>query len=128
MAGKRNLGMGLDILLTAGEVDKAESREAMLHSTAISYMAQAIDEDEKDNIFEAYYFYRRVIDCLEQCGVVKPAELLSLASQALNNSAVILCENGKMESAQICLERAVELYPHNQVARENLQSLISLKI
>ena len=157
MAGKRNLGMGLDLLLTAvatrkvsasehqrhiendrreyglhsgveypqGEGNKAGFCEASVRSSAIASMAQAIDEDDKGNIFEAYHFYRRVIECLEHPGLANSPELCALGSQALNNAAVILCENGKSESAQAYLNQALNLHPDNQVARENLQALIS---
>ena len=123
MAGKRNLGMGLDLLLTVGEGKKAQSHETSVLRSAIASMAQAIDEDEKGNIFEAYHFYRRVIDYLKESGLSNPPELCGLVSQALNNAAVILCENGKLESAQDYLTQALKLYPDNQVARENLQAL-----
>lgn len=128
MAGKRNLGMGLDLLLTAGEGNKAQSREAAVCSRANASMVQAIDEDEKGNVFEAYHFYRQVIDNLSQPGFTNPPELCALVSQALNNAAVILCENGKSESAQAYLTQAVKLHPDNLVARENLQALISAGI
>ncbi len=143
MAGKRNLGMGLDLLLTAvatpiasvrmhqeypqGEGNKAGSREASVRSNAIASMAQAIEEEEKGNIFEAYHFYRRVIDYLKEPGLTNPPELCRLVSQALNNAAVILCENGNSESAQAYLIQALKLHPDNQVARENLQALGTVK-
>jgi tetratricopeptide (TPR) repeat protein len=123
MAGKRNLGMGLDLLLKANEGNKAESHKESVRSSAIASMAQAIEEDEKGNIFEAYHFYRRVIECLKEPGLINSPELCGLVSQALNNAAVILCENGKSESARTYLIQAIKLHPDNEIARENLQAL-----
>ncbi|PKM75811.1 MAG: hypothetical protein CVU90_15730 [Firmicutes bacterium HGW-Firmicutes-15] len=139
MAGKRNLGMGLDLLLTAaatsiesnsehqaypqGDGNKVQSREEAVRNSVIASMAQAIDEDERGNIFEAYHLYRLVIDQLKQSRLGNQPELCAIISQALNNAAVILCEYGKSESAAAYLSQAVKLQPSNQVAKENLQAL-----
>jgi len=121
MAVKRNLGMGLDLLLTAGEGNTSPARDSLNIKSAASLMARAIEEDEKGNIFEAYHLYRRVIDCQENPVLRGLPSMSALAAQALNNVAVILCENGKPESAQVFLTQALHLQPDNQVALENLQ-------
>ncbi|WP_054695982.1 hypothetical protein [Syntrophomonas palmitatica] len=58
MAAKKNLGMGLDLLLSAAETKKQlESIEE-----AQRLFAMAIDFDEEGNCLEAYYYYRKMID------------------------------------------------------------------
>jgi len=121
MAVKRNLGMGLDLLLTAGEGNTSLDRDSSNINGAASLMAKAIEEDEQGNIFEAYHLYRQVIDCQAKPALRALPAMSALAAQALNNVAVILCENGKPESAQTFLTQALHPQPDHQVALENLQ-------
>lgn len=51
-------------------------------------------------------------------------EAKSLASQSLNNAAVILYEHGYTAQARRLLEKAVQVCPDNLTARDNLNSLL----
>ena len=117
---KKNLGLGLDVLLTASEAHHNMSGEDKLLERARSLLEKAIDQDELGTSFEAYYYYRQVIDLLEEAVEPNITEIPLLLSQALNNTAIILFENGQQESALSFLERALVICPENNMARENI--------
>lgn len=121
MVNKKNLGMGLDLLLTTADGKKTLLSDAI--STNKILLGLAVDKDEKGEVFEAYYLYRRVIDCLEEPKHSDSPELCLLASQALNNAAIILFENENHEIARQYLLRAIKLDPANQTALENLKAI-----
>jgi len=122
MAGKKNLGMGLDVLLTA--VEKPPRSNDNLLSKYDTLLATAVEKDDRGEFLEAYHLYCLVIDMLEENVLTRHPELASLVSQALNNAAVILFEHNFAKQAREYLEKALKMDPNNQTARENL-SLIS---
>ena len=125
MTTRRRLGMGLDLLLTAASSQvKGEGGEKSW-AYLEEYYEKALQEEEKGNSFEAYYFYRRIIDAFEEGRDKNAPEVRQLVSQALNNAAVLFFENGQAELAAVFLQRAVEICPQNAVAKENLALLRS---
>lgn len=123
MSRMKNLGMGLDLLLSSTE-PRQEGEEQAIRD-AESLFKKALNEDENGQQFEAYYYYRQVIDCLEPFLSLKQEAAKDLLSQACNNTAVILFENGAIKEAQAYLEKGLQANPRNQVARENLQAMDS---
>jgi len=123
MSRMKNLGMGLELLLSSSE-PRQEGEEQAIRD-AESLFKKALNEDENGQQFEAYYYYRQVIDCLEPFLSLKQEAAKDLLSQACNNTAVILFENGAIKEAQAYLEKGLEANPRNQVARENLQVMDS---
>ncbi|ABI68760.1 hypothetical protein [Syntrophomonas wolfei] len=123
MSRMKNLGMGLELLLSSSE-PRQEGEEQAIRD-AESLFKKALNEDENGQQFEAYYYYRQVIDCLEPFLSLKQEAAKDLLSQACNNTAVILFENGAIKEAQAYLEKGLEANPRNQVARENLQAMDS---
>jgi tetratricopeptide (TPR) repeat protein len=119
----KNLGMGLELLLSSSE-PRQEGEEQAIRD-AESLFKKALNEDENGQQFEAYYYYRQVIDCLEPFLSLKQEAAKDLLSQACNNTAVILFENGAIKEAQAYLEKGLQANPRNQVARENLQAMDS---
>ncbi|NLU48849.1 MAG: hypothetical protein GXX09_00320 [Syntrophomonadaceae bacterium] len=116
---RKNLGMGLDILLSAAGTPAARAAENALLTRARSIYDLALKEDEMGNAWEAYHHYRQVIDLFGNPQTAS-AEARALISQALNNAAVILFENNHPEAARCLLERAVAVCPENATARANL--------
>lgn len=116
MAAKKNLGIGLDILLTAtqGQHD-ATSDQSVLNQAQLLF-TRALEQDEKGDTYEAYHLYRQVIDLLDT-GV---PEISELVSRACNNLAVILFESSKTEKAINYLQQAIDIYPRNRTALENM--------
>ena len=123
MSRMKNLGMGLELLLSSSE-PRQEGEEQALRD-AESLFKKALNEDENGQQFEAYYYYRQVIDCLEPFLSLQQEAAKDLLSQACNNAAVILFENGDLKEAQAFLEKGLQANPRNQVARENLQAMDS---
>jgi cellulose biosynthesis protein BcsQ len=80
-----------------------------------------VEEDEKGNIFEAYYLYRQVIESMEESLSADIPELYSVVSQSFNNAAIILYDAGKTELARNFLHKAIEICPDNITAQENCQ-------
>ena len=123
MAKNRNLGMGLDLLLTAGEAREVPGREPGYISQARDGLNQALKQDEDGNFLEAYHLYRKLIDLLQDDSLAAQADGSQLLSQAFNNAAIILYEHGNMEKAFLYLERSLAVQPDNQVALSNLEQL-----
>ncbi len=121
----KNLGMGLDLLLSSSELSPRQEGEEQALRNAESLFKKALNEDEDGQLFEAYYYYRQVIDCLEPFLSLQQEAAKDLLSQACNNAAVILFENGDLKDAQAFLEKGLQANPRNQVARENLQAMDS---
>jgi tetratricopeptide (TPR) repeat protein len=121
----KNLGMGLDLLLSSSELSPRQEGEEQVLRDAESIFQKALNEDEDGKLFEAYYYYRQVMDCLEPFLSLKQEAAKDLLSQACNNAAVILFANGAIKEAQAFLEKALMANPRNQVARENLQAMDS---
>lgn len=125
MTYKKSLGMGLDLLLTAA--DHTREQETTGLKQARDLFARAIEEDARENFLEAYYWYRRVIDCGEHClKNLNTSHFGHLVSQSFNNAAVIACEYNDVEQARSYLNRALEVKPDNVTAQENLRLIIGL--
>ena len=122
MAAKRNLGIGLDVLLTATQGQYDTKPEESILTQAQALFGRALEQDEMGDSFEAYYLYRQVIDLLDtpESNVEKLSELLS---RSLNNIAVILADNSRIEGALGFLQQALEVYPKNQTVIENMKLL-----
>ncbi|MDD2621196.1 MAG: tetratricopeptide repeat protein [Syntrophomonadaceae bacterium] len=124
MANKKNLGTGLDLLLSANGSSKLNKHEDAGINLARQLFEQAINEDEKGQLFEAYYLFRRVIDILESCLALNIPGSAPLYSQACNNLAIILHEGGEPATAIRYLEMALKICPDNSIAQENLAAII----
>lgn len=123
MNAKKNLGLGLDLLLSAAGSQHLNSREEEKLKLAKALFTDAMIEDGKGRSFEAYYLYRRVVDILEsQLGPNIPGTA-QLVSRACNNLAIILYENGDCQGALAYLQKALAIHPENQTARENLEAI-----
>ncbi|MGI6487365.1 MAG: hypothetical protein GX964_04990 [Syntrophomonadaceae bacterium] len=120
MTTRKNLGMGLDALLTSVEGGSTRKRQTSTVEQARTWFDQALREEDGGNVFEAYHLYRRVIEALEPSGE-PDMSLRTLASRALNNAAVILAEYEMAETARGFLKRALEVNPENTTARDNLE-------
>lgn len=121
MAVKKNLGIGLDVLLSATQGQYETKPEENMLTRAEELFARALEQDEMGDSFEAYYFYRQVIDLLDAESNIP--ELSELLSRSLNNIAVILADNSHIEEALSFLQQALEVYPKNQTAAENMSEL-----
>ncbi len=119
----KNLGMGLDLLLTAAPTKEAVSQNASHSDLAQVLLDRALKQDEAGSFLEAYYLYRRIIDMGKNEAGWQEQISSSLLSQALNNAAIILYEHGNTEDACIFLQRAAEIDPDNRIARSNLDQL-----
>lgn len=124
MAGKKKLGMGLDLLLSSVQSSVNQPGGIVDWNRIQSVFDQARREDEAGNVFEAYYLYRLASDLVREKGPAITPEAKSLASQSLNNAAVILYEHGYTAQARCLLEKAVQVCPDNLTARDNLNSLL----
>lgn len=124
MAYKKSLGMGLDLLLAAADQNRAKEPSGLKQAREI--FATAVQEDTRENFLEAYYWYRRVIDCSD-AGRDEP-EFKQLLSQSFNNAAVIANEYGNANQARAYLERALEVQPDNVTAQENLKIIAAASI
>jgi tetratricopeptide (TPR) repeat protein len=119
MAGKKNLGIGLDVLLTATQGQYETKSEESILTRVEELFDRALKQEEMGDSFEVYYLYRRIID-LDSGGPYTP-ELAELVSRSYNNIAVILVENDQIEKARGYLQQAIEIDPENQTAVENLK-------
>ncbi len=109
--------MGLDLLLSPADPRK----QAVTNLEEVRQLfARAMDLDEEGNYLEAYHYYRKVIDCLYKHDIFQD-DLSVLLSQAFNNAAIILYDNGRLEMAIEYLQKAVAVTPNNQVAKDNLK-------
>lgn len=115
MANKK-LGIGLDILLNATQGQTTETSERILTQGKLLF-EQAWQQDEKGNSFEAYHLYRQVIDLWENTNDIEIAELVS---RSCNNIAVILEAYAQTNAAISFLQRALDIYPQNSIARDNM--------
>ncbi|MEN6489566.1 MAG: hypothetical protein ABFD66_11935 [Smithella sp.] len=122
MGNKKSLGKGLDLLLKANSNQVRTTEEIDLTRLQLLF-EQAVAEDEKGQIFEAYYLFRRVIDSLEACLGLKIPGSAKLYSEACNNVAIILYESGNVLGAVNYLEQALKIWPDNGTARENLSAI-----
>ncbi len=120
MAGKKNLGMGLDLLLTSID-EKSLSNDFIKKQTDL--LTMALDKDDSGDFLEAYHLYRLLIENLNEPQYASTTELALLISQALNNAAVILFEHGQPSRACEYLHQAIKLDPQNQTARDNLNAI-----
>lgn len=120
MAVKRNLGIGLDVLLTATQGQYDIKPEENILAQAEALFGRALEEDKMGDSFEAYYLYRQVVDLLDTPESNIPG-LSELVSRCLNNIAVILADNSRTERALSLLQQALEVYPQNQTAIENMK-------
>ena len=125
MAKNRSLGMGLDLLLTAGEARQASGREDVNISQAREIMDQALKQDEEGKFLEAYYLYRKLIDLLPDRSGADQEEGSAILSQALNNVAILLFEHGEVEKSCLYLDRSLSVQPDNRVAASNLEQIKS---
>jgi tetratricopeptide (TPR) repeat protein len=122
MAVKKNLGIGLDVLLTATQGQYETKPEENVLTQAEALFGKALDRDKMGDSFEAYYYYRQIVDLLDAPEPNVP-ELSELLSRSLNNIAVILADNSYIEGALSFLQQALEVYPKNQTAIENMKLL-----
>lgn len=125
MSKRKGLGMGLDLLLGASESSQIEEEKSLRN--AESLFTKALDADENRQKFEAYYYYRRLIDCLEPSSSLRQEASKELLSRAYNNAAVILSADEAIRGARDFLKKALQANPRNQVARENLQTIDNLQ-
>ena len=124
MAVKKNLGIGLDVLLTATQGQYETKSEENIITRAEELFRRALEQDEIGNSLEAYYFYRQVVDLLDVPESNLP-EVSELVSRSLNNIAVILADNSRIEEALSFLQQALEVYPQNQTAVENMKLILN---
>lgn len=124
MAVKKNLGIGLDVLLTATQGQYDTKSEENIITRAEELFNKALEQDETGNSFEAYYFYRQVVDLLDAPESNVP-EVSQLLSRSLNNIAVILADNSRIKEALSFLQQALEVYPQNQTAVENMKLIMN---
>ena len=121
MAKNRKLGMGLDLLLTGGEVSGRAEDVDIIRVREI--MNQALKQDEDGHFLEAYFLYRKIIELLpDKSGAVRKDDA-QIFSQALNNAAIILFEHGEVEKSCLYLERSLSVQTDNQVAASNLEQI-----
>lgn len=122
MAVKKNLGIGLDVLLTATQGQYETKPEENVLAQAEVLFGKALEQDKMGDSFEAYYYYRQIVDLLDTPESNVP-EILELLSRSLNNIAVILADNSRTEEALSFLQQALDVYPQNQTAIENMKLL-----
>lgn len=123
MTAKKKLGMGLDLLLSAVEAGSDRFGESMVPTEIKSLYEAAVDQDEKDNSLEAYHLYRRVTEIYETLTIEQTFGVHRVVSQAFNNLAIILYENGQHDQAIKYLKRALEIWPENTTAQENFAAI-----
>lgn len=116
---KKNLGIGLDVLLTATSGQQKTSLKSIL-TRVQTLFGQALEHDEIGDSYEAYYLYRQVIDLLNT-GEQDTPEVSELISRTYNNLAIILFESGQTEKAVSYLQLAIDIYPPNRTAIENMK-------
>lgn len=122
MAAKKHLGKGLDLLLTANSGKTVSEKSDALDQVYVQKLfSQALNEDEGGDSYEAYYLYRTLVDYVQARLSVADQIVCMLASQALNNAAIILHDAGQSRTAQALLQQACDICPDNAVARENLE-------
>ena len=124
MAVKKNLGIGLDVLLTATQGQYEKKSEENILAQAEALFGRALEEDKMGDSFETYYLFRQVVDLLDTPESSLP-ELSELVSRSLNNIAVILADNSRIEGALSFLRQALEVYPQNQTAVENMKLILN---
>jgi tetratricopeptide (TPR) repeat protein len=124
MTARKNLGMGLDLLLNASNNRNFPNTGKTDLAKATSIFEKAVQEEEKANLFEAYYQYRKLIDYLEGNPCIDNNDLSRLISEAMNNLAILLYENGQADAACSYLKQAADICPENQVAMENLEIIL----
>jgi len=120
MAANKHLGKGLDLLLSAGGKAVNEVREKLDTAYLDKLFARALAADDGGQTYEAYHLYRTLIDYIAARPSVDDPAVSLVASQALNNAAIILHEAGHKREAQEYLRQACDICPDNEVARENL--------
>lgn len=125
MAKNKNLGMGLDLLLTSGEARETSARQMENINQVREIMNMALQQDEEGKYLEAYYLYRKVIDLLPDTSLDARGDGSQILSQALNNAAIILYEHDEVEKSCLYLERSLTVQPDNLVAQSNLEQLKS---
>ncbi|MEN6391661.1 MAG: hypothetical protein ABFD04_14710 [Syntrophomonas sp.] len=115
---RKGLGMGLDLLLKASSNTPVGATQAGDEAQIKEWLDKALGHDEEGFFLEAYYYYRLIIER-------SPAEEAAsqILSQALNNAATILFDNGCNEAACAYLEKALACWPDNTTARDNLKML-----
>lgn len=122
MAVNKHLGRGLDLLLSSsGRVSCTEDKEIIDSSYVEGIFLEATQADDNGNTYEAYHLYRTVSDYIRERSDWADSGLCQLASQALNNAAIILFENGQVAEAGDFLRQACKICPENEVARDNLK-------
>jgi len=119
----KKLGMGLDLLLAAGEMKAAGGRDRDALQQARETMELALREDDAGNVFEAYYLYRKVMDQTANISLEGQDELMVMLSKACNNAAIILYEQGRVLEARAFLHKSLTINPQNVTAKENLDQL-----
>lgn len=115
---RKGLGMGLDLLLKASTSTPVRASQRGDAAQVKEWLDKALEYDEEGFFLEAYYYYRLIID---RAPVEKTAS--QVLSQALNNAATILFDNGCEEAAGAYLEKALACWPDNATARDNLKML-----
>lgn len=115
---RKGLGMGLDLLLKASSNTPVRASQSGDTAQVKEWLEKALEHDEKGFFLEAYYYYRLII---EKDPVDESAN--KILSQALNNAATILYENGCKEAACGYLEKALAHWLDNTTARDNLKML-----
>lgn len=115
---RKGLGMGLDLLLKASSNTTVHAPRAGDTAQVKEWLDKALEYDDKGFFLEAYYYYRLII---ERAPLEEPAS--QIISQALNNAATILFDNGHKQAACGYLEKALACWPENTTARDNLEML-----
>jgi hypothetical protein len=123
MSNKKKLGMGLALLLPPLNPPVIPAAESDTTARVRNCFERGLAEDQRNNDFEAYHWYRTVIDCHDQTAANHTEEEKTITSRAMNNAAVILAENGRIDPGRELLIRALELWPDNDTARANLENL-----
>lgn len=115
---RKGLGMGLDLLLKASSNTTVTAVKAEDRTQTKVWLDKALGYDEEGFFLEAYYYYRLIIE-----RVPHEAADSQVLSQAFNNAATILFDNGCREAACKYLEKALACWPDNTTARDNLRIL-----
>lgn len=115
---RKGLGMGLDLLLKASSNTPVRAARDGDAAPFKEWLDKALEHDEEGFFLEAYYYYRLII---ERAAVEEAAD--QVLSQAFNNAATILFDNGCKEAACAYLEKALACWPDNKTARDNLKML-----
>lgn len=115
---RKGLGMGLDLLLKASSSPPVRAARAEDADQLKEWLDKALEHDEEGFCLEAYHYYRLIIEREPAQGAAS-----QILSQALNNAATILFDNGYREEAGRYLEKALSCWPDNTTARDNLKML-----